>query len=275
MRTHKSVFLVIAVILIAFVHSGCDNLKGPEGPEGPEGPPGECCDDESSDPTLTVSSPVLDGGEAGESYDFTFTATNLPSELDEIVFAWTLGTGAPDASGSEQVSVSGREATHQISYTYASEGMYSLVVVAEDTDENVVAEANEAVTIGDPDERELELDICDTWKAAAQGGQGVTVDNWDISQLPTGAEFDIRFDAYSIPDKYVVEYDGDVVYDSGWRGSPNYDGDPMYPGGVTSPGSGQEDGIFTKVSGVDTFTVTVFGPQSGTLWEYDIRARCD
>ena len=228
-----------------------------------------------SPPTLTISSPALTDAETGQSYLFTFTATGLPDSLTQVEFAWTFGTGASGSSGTQQVSVSGNEATHQVSYTYQDEGMFALVVVVEDTLGNVIADKNTVVTVGEATEREFDLDVCADWTATTTGGQGVTVDNWDISTLPVGAEFDIRFDAYSVPDKFVVTYNGSTVLDTGWRGESSYDGDSMYPGGVVGPGSGQEDGIFTKVAGVDTFGVTVFGPQSGTAWEYDVRARCD
>lgn len=279
MNTKKFLFLLVAVLLLAFVFTGCDNLVGPEGPEGPQGPPGEDgedgdCDCDEQDPDLTVSSPALTDAEAGEDYLFEFEAANL-DDFSEVVFEWTFGTGASDATGTEQISVTGGEASHDVSYNYPNEGMFALVVVVEDTDGNVIVDKNVTVTVGEAEERDYDLDVCDEWKAANDGGQGVTVDNWDISMLPDGAEFDIRFDAYNIPDKFVVTYDGSVVLDTGWRGSSTYDGDSMYPGGIEGPGAGQEDGIFTKVAGVDTFEVTVYGPQSGTAWEYDVRARCD
>jgi hypothetical protein len=271
-----TIFLVFSLVAI---FSGCEGPMGPPGPEGPQGPPGEdgedCGDCDDSNPSLTVSSPAFTDAEAGQSYQFTFTASNLPSSLNQVEFGWTFGTGGTGSSGTQQVSVTGGEATHQVSYSYPYEGMFALVVVVEDTQGNLVVEKNLVVTVGEPVEREFDLDVCDTWKAANDGGQGVTVDNWDISMLPSGTEFDIRFYTYNIPDKIVVSYNGSVVLDTGWRGSSSYDGDSMYPGGIEGPGAGQEDGIFTKVTGVDTFEVTVFGPQSGTAWEYDVRARCN
>lgn len=129
------------------------------------------------------------------------------------------------------------------------------------------------VVIGEAQEREEELNICEVWKAAQSGGTGVTVDNWDIGTIPSGATFDIRFNAYSIPDKYIVEYPaGSVVLDTGWRGSSSYNGDPRYPGGIAGPGQGQENDIFSKGT-VDSFKVTVVGGHPGTAWNYEIRCR--
>ena len=59
------------------------------------------------------------------------------------------------------------------------------------------------------------------------------MNTWDVSQVPEGSVFDISFNAYSIPDKYVVEYEGSTVLDTGWRGSSSdYQRNPnLYPGG--------------------------------------------
>lgn len=272
MHTNKIFFPVIAVLILA-IFVACPGPLMPDPPGGSDEPTCPPCT--PPDPELTVSSPALADAEAGQSYQFTFTATNLPSNLNEVVFAWTFGTGLTGSSGTQQVTVSGGQATHQVTYTYPNDGMYALVVVVEDTDGETILTENVTVVVGEPQERDFDLDICNTWRAATQGGQGVTVDVWDISDLPVGAEFDMLFDAYGIPDKYVVEYNGVVVLDTGWRGNSSYEGNPMYPGGIAGPGSGQEDGIFTKVAGVNTFTVTVFGPQSGTAWNYSIRANCN
>lgn len=123
------------------------------------------------------------------------------------------------------------------------------------------------------DERTKELTICDVWSAAQSGGAGTTIDTWDISVIPLGASFDIRYDARSIPDKFVVQYPGTtVVLDTGWRGSSSYQGDPNYPGGIAGPGQGEVSNIFTRGSQT-TFRVTVTGPDPSTIWDYRIRCR--
>jgi len=120
--------------------------------------------------------------------------------------------------------------------------------------------------------RDKTLDVCDVWSAAQSGGYGTTVDNWDISAIPSNAIFDIKYNAQSVPDKYTVEYAGATKLDTGWRGSSSYNGDPLYPGGISGPGAGQADNIFTR-SSLDSFRVTVFGPENGTSWDYQVRCR--
>lgn len=257
-----SLLLALSVLLLA----GCNNLFG------------EDCKPCVAYPTdaieLVVNSPALSNAEAGQSYQFEFLARNLPAGHSQVVFEWTFGTGVA-GTGSQQAGVSGFQASHQVSHTYSTDGMYALVVVVKDTNGNVLADKNLVVTVGNISERQYDIDVCNVWRAAGSGGQGGTIDNWDISSLPVGAQFDIQYNAFSIPDKYVVTYNGVIVLDTGWRGSSSYEGNPMYPGGIAGSGSGQEDGIFTKVAGVNTFRVTVFGPQAGTAWNYSIRARCN
>jgi hypothetical protein len=224
---------------------------------------------------LTVTSPALSGADEGTTYQFDFVVEDLPAGLGQVVFDWTFGTGATGSSGSEQVSVSNSRASHQVSQTYTADGMYGLVVVVKDTDGTTLIDENLIVTVGTQTTREYDLTVCDSWKAAGSGGQGGTIDDWDISYFPAGTDFSIKFDARNVPDKYVVFYNGAEVLNTGWRGNSRYQGDSTYPGGIAGNGSGQEERFFTKAQGVDEFIVTVFGPASGTLWDYEIRAECN
>jgi len=121
--------------------------------------------------------------------------------------------------------------------------------------------------------RDQELDSCGTWSPTNSGGAEGTLDRWDISDIPAGASFDFRFQAYSIPDIFVVEYPydpftqtGTEVFNSGWRGSsPPDNGDPL-----SGPGSFEELNLFVKGTS-DTIKVLVTGEQSGTAWNYSIR----
>jgi len=127
----------------------------------------------------------------------------------------------------------------------------------------------------DTERRNKKLDVCEIWTAANSGGYGTTVDNWDISELPAGTSFDIKFDTYQVPDKIVIQYQGVTVYDSGWRGQQRYiDNNPhLYPGGLAGPGQEELGGIFIK-SSEDQFILTVYGPESNTQWRYYMKARC-
>ena len=257
--------LAVTGALIALL-SACPSPTGP----GSNSVPGT-----QPDPALTISSPALTHAEVGQSYEFTFAATNLPSNLDKVVFVWSFVDRAEtNVNGREQVAVGGGQATHQISYTYPHEGI-AVVVVVEDTSGEIILTENGRVVVGVPQKREFALTTCNSdWTEYERGHQGVTVDVWDISKLPVGAVFDMSFRAHTVPDKYVVEYNGNVVLDTGWRGDPKYKGRSMYPGEI-GDSSGQKYGIFTKVAGVTHFTVTGFGPQRDTGWDYSIRANCN
>ncbi|TVR85031.1 MAG: hypothetical protein EA416_17930, partial [Trueperaceae bacterium] len=108
----------------------------------------------------------------------------------------------------------------------------------------------------EPERREHALERCEVWSVANSGGAEGTVDLWDISDIPDGAVFDLRFDARSEPDRYRVMYGGFQVYDSGWRGASRYDGDARYDGGIVGPGRGEALDVFVKRAHA-SFTVTV------------------
>jgi len=111
-----------------------------------------------------------------------------------------------------------------------------------------------------------ELSVCDQWSVSNSGGQAGTYDLWDISQIPTGASFDFEFEAYNIPDKFQVEYNGTVRLESGWRGSYLPDTGELLEG----PGRFNEYGLFVKIDS-DTMVVTATGGQYGTAWNYRVR----
>ncbi len=115
--------------------------------------------------------------------------------------------------------------------------------------------------------RDQELESCGAWSPSSSGGAEGTLDLRDIRVIDAGAVFDFDFNAYSIPDKFRVEYPtGTIQLDSGWCGSsaPN-------DGGVLSgPGAFQELGLLMKGT-ANTLKVLVTGEQPGTAWNYKIR----
>ncbi len=233
---------------------------------------GQTLVDVTGDVALSINPSGISAGEVGVSYDFNLNGRRIPPNVQEVTFDYTWGDG--NTGSAEAVVDQNGEARTTISHAYGADGAYGIVVTLSGGGDRL-ATRNALVTIGNVRERQAELNICDVWKAAQQGGQGVTVDNWDITDIPLGAVFDMRFNAYSIPDKFIVEYPaGSVVLDTGWRGASSYEGRPLYPGGIAGPGSGQVDGFFTR-SVVDDFKVTAIGPQSGTAWRYDIRCRIE
>ena len=124
----------------------------------------------------------------------------------------------------------------------------------------------------DVERREQELTQCDVWSVANSGGVEGTVDRWDIATIPLGARLDLRFDAYQLPDRFRVGYQGATVYESGWRGDPSYADKPGYAGGISGPGSGEALAMFTK-GAANAFTVTVVGVDADTQWTYSVRCR--
>jgi hypothetical protein len=220
---------------------------------------------------VTIDPAGLPDGEVDTPYTFTFSASGLPETLATVTFEWNFGSGS-GATGTQSVAVSGGRASWSVAHTYTATGAYGIFVAVKDGSA-VLGGATAVATIGEVTEREEDLTVCDVWKAANSGGVGVTVDTWEISTIPTGALFDIQFDAYYQPDKYIVEYPlGSVVLDTGWRGSSAYEGNPGYPGGIAGPGSGQALGMFSKTN-IQSFKVTVLGGEPGTVWDYQIRCR--
>ncbi len=132
-----------------------------------------------------------------------------------------------------------------------------------------------SIVVGqDVDFQDFTLSRCGQWSSPRSGSVGVTQDTWDISAIPSSARVSIRFNAFGIPDRFVVEYPvGVLVWDSGWRGDTSYDGNPLYPGGIAGPGSGSQSNLFQKSPGQNQFRVTVTGVESGTAWNYEMR--CD
>jgi hypothetical protein len=86
----------------------------------------------------------------------------------------------------------------------------------------------------------------------------------------------LDYDAYSVPDRFVVEFDGSVVIDTGYRGDSFYQtqlnsalaayGDP--PSTIQGLGSGSV--TFNKTTATTTATVKVYAPMSGTGWNFTL-----
>ena len=76
---------------------------------------------------------------------------------------------------------------------------------------------------------------------------------------------------YDNPDKLLIEYPiGNLVLDTGWRGSSSYNGSPLHPGGIVVPGHNIEPNIFSRLT-ANFFRATVIGPGPGTEWKYKVR----
>lgn len=205
-------------------------------------------------------------GEDETEYKHAFRARANPP--DDYEFSWSFG------DGNSTTDLRRKRRDSQVENSFKG-GYFNVEVKLIDrkTGEEL---ANDVVNVAVIEEtQKYDLEECEKWTAARSGGYGTTMNYWDMGSLPDGAIIDFRFNAQSVPDKFVVKYEGNVVFDSGWRGVQSYiNRNPgLYPGGLSGPGRGSVDGIFTK-SRSNTFQVIVFGPESGTAWDYSFRARC-
>ena len=141
-------------------------------------------------------------------------------------------------------------------------GLYTFELMVNNGEENSTIDT---VTITASVINQYTLNICDQWSVSNSGGEQGTADDWDISQIPVGAFFDFKFEAYRIPDKFRVEYEGVNKLNTGWRGNyaPNNEV-------LEGPGRFDKYGLFIKGNS-DTMRVAVTGGQSGTGWNYMVR----
>ncbi len=225
----------------------------------------------ATETAISINPDEVTNGTAGTTYSFTVTVTGLSSSISSVSLAWNFGDGS---TGNTTLTNSGTSVSYTISHSYSSNSSYGLTVSASDGSDTI-ASGYATVVIGTTTVRdETDIDSLDSWYAANSGGYGLTVDTWDVSELSAGTLIDIKYDAYSIPDKFIIEYPvGTVVYNSGWRGDSSYDGYSAYPGGIEGAGANEVDGVFSVVSGAATFKVTIIGGASGTAWVYSMRAR--
>lgn len=167
-------------------------------------------------------------------------------------------------------------ATYTTTHAYDTTGRYGVVFGVVDLQGNQLVSNYLIVDIGAVTEFDDSFAImnCDgSYSNVEKGGWGVTVHQWDVSGLPQGSQLDFSFEAYQRPDRFIIEYPkGNIVYESGWRGSTGYDKTSMYPGGVRAPSDFSVNDLLT-VGTSGEFVVTVIGPDSLTEWEYGVRCR--
>ena len=95
---------------------------------------------------------------------------------------------------------------------------------------------------------------------------------YNITLGSTTGVVTLTFDAQDIPDKFIVEYDGSEVINTGYRGSTIYQGDlnsalalkGLPAETITAPGNGTA--TFTKSTATTTATLKVYSPLSSTVW---------
>ena len=86
----------------------------------------------------------------------------------------------------------------------------------------------------------------------------------------------LNYNAYMIPDKFVVEYDGEVVIDTGFVGDPTYDSQLLNLGYTAVTGVGGGTASFIKsTSTPETALVKVTAPLQSTAWEFTMTCPTD
>lgn len=107
------------------------------------------------------------------------------------------------------------------------------------------------------------------------GGEGFPTEN--IINLGSSlGTVTLTYDAFSIPDKFQVFFDGVKVIDTGYKGDTSQQsaldsalaamGLPSET--ITTPGSGTA--TFSKGTATTTATVRVYSPLAGTSWNYTL-----
>ena len=183
--------------------------------------------------TLVVDPPGLTAAEVSVPYTFRFIADDIPEGVDvkftvrltwssspstsdlfswfllPPLMKWTFGVGNSGTGASDTISAIDGRASASASQVYALNGTWGLVVDLRDADTGaILAQNSVAVAVGRSQERTFALLSCgdDRWSNAYDTGEGVTVDTWDVSAIPIGAVFDVTYQAYKIPDKFLVDY---------------------------------------------------------------------
>ena len=97
----------------------------------------------------------------------------------------------------------------------------------------------------------------------------------DVQVIELGATTGVvtlTFNAISVPDKFIIEFDGSEVINTGYRGSANKQGQlntALADRGLppeTIQGIGQGTATFNKTTSTTTATLKVFAPLPGTSW---------
>lgn len=113
--------------------------------------------------------------------------------------------------------------------------------------------------------------------AGSQYNGGAAFPQTDIVDLGSSTGVvTLDFNARAVPDKFIVKFDGVVVIDTGYRGSPNTQtilNNALAQRGLppeTIQGLGQGTVTFNKTTATTTATVEVYAPIGGTVWSYTL-----
>lgn len=103
------------------------------------------------------------------------------------------------------------------------------------------------------------------------GGQ--TIEAYKIYTTGTTAALSItgNYDALSVPDRFIISYEDQVLFDTGFRGSSTYNNQLTSLGYSPVVGPGVGSLVVTKPQGTtDYFILSVIAPLGGTSWSFSI-----
>lgn len=171
--------------------------------------------------------------------EYTFVMSARDISASSVRFSWSFGDG-PSSTGSSISETLNNQASSAVKYAYSAAGAYGLVAAVRDSLTNeVLAQKSVTIVVGESHQRNHTLNICNTWSASKAGQQGVMIDLWDVTDIPPNAVFDLTYEAYYVPDRFMIEYPlANLVHDTGWVGDTWYHNDPMFPEGIKGPGKG-------------------------------------
>ena len=113
--------------------------------------------------------------------------------------------------------------------------------------------------------------------AGSEYSGGEAFPQTDVVSLGTATGIvTLNYDARSIPDKFIVEFDGVEVINTGYRGNTSQQTDlnaALASRGLppeTIQGTGFGSVTFNKTTATTTATVKVFAPQGSTRWDYTL-----
>jgi len=227
--------------------AGCDLLPTGEPEEEEPPPPGEPGEPEPIillEP-LSLSETVL---EINQPYTIDILGATENSEID--ISDGELPPGM--ALNSEERTITG---TPTLSGQFDFEGREILAIAANSPLITPLSLIVEPETVTEPCGQSF----------AYSGYQGEFTYNVSLG-TDTGT-VTMAYDAYSIPDRFVVQWNGTDVIDTGFRGWSSYNN--QLPSPVTGPGLGQA--TFEKTAAFPTTAqVTVYAPLGGTAWQVAI-----
>ena len=109
-----------------------------------------------------------------------------------------------------------------------------------------------------------------------QGGGYAYPDIRNIQLGSSTGTVELTYDALGEPDKFIVEFDGVEVINTGYRGNASQQGDlnsalaALGQPAETIQGVGSGTATFTKSTATTTATVKVFAPITNSTWRYTL-----